>query len=174
MTPTMSSRPSLRLERSLQREGFPVLVVMDEVGRGTSTLDGLAIAQAALEHLHATGAHTLFATHYFELTRLESELPGLVNLHVAAEEDAQQGLTFYHQVVPGAARQSYGVEVARLAGLPAPVTTRAARLLAALNSGGDEKKLLRELLTLDLGRLTPLQALEVLHGWQRELAGEQP
>ncbi len=145
------------------------LIILDEVGRGTSTLDGLAIAQAALEHLHGTRAHTLFATHYFELTRLESDLPGLVNLHVAAEEDAQQGLTFYHQVVPGAARQSYGVEVARLAGLPAPVTTRAARLLGALNSGGDEKKLLRELAALDLSRLTPLQALEVLHGWQREV-----
>ncbi|GAA5500537.1 DNA mismatch repair protein MutS [Deinococcus xinjiangensis] len=150
------------------------LIILDEVGRGTSTLDGLAIAQAALEHLHATRAHTLFATHYFELTRLEGEHAGLVNLHVAAEEDAQSnngagGLTFYHQVIAGAARQSYGVEVARLAGLPAPVTTRAAKLLTALNSGGDEKKLLRELATLDLSRLTPMQALEVLHKWQREV-----
>lgn len=150
------------------------LIILDEVGRGTSTLDGLAIAQAALEHLHLTCAHTLFATHYFELTRLESEHPGLINLHVAAEEDAHSGLTFYHQVIPGAARQSYGVEVARLAGLPAPVVTRAAKLLTALNTGGDEKKLLRELATLDLSRLTPMQALEVLHRWQREtLAGEE-
>lgn len=150
------------------------LVILDEVGRGTSTLDGLAIAQAALEHLHSTRAHTLFATHYFELTRLESDHPGLVNLHVAAEEDAALnggtgGLTFYHQVIPGAARQSYGVEVARLAGLPAPVTNRAARLLTALNSGGDEKKLLHELATLDISRLTPMAALEVLHRWQREV-----
>ena len=159
------------------------LVILDEVGRGTSTLDGLAIAQAALEHLHATRAHTLFATHYFELTRLEAELPGLLNLHVAAEEDASSGeggsdrgggLTFYHQVVPGAARQSYGVEVARLAGLPAPVTQRAARLLTALNAQGDDRALLRELATLDLSRLTPLQALEVLHGWQRGLLGQAP
>ncbi|WP_049782955.1 DNA mismatch repair protein MutS [Deinococcus geothermalis] len=147
------------------------LVILDEVGRGTSTLDGLAIAQAALEHLHAAGAHTLFATHYFELTRLEADLPGLVNLHVAAEEDEGSGLTFYHQVIPGAARQSYGVEVARLAGLPAPVTSRAARLLTALNAGGDDRKLLRELAALDLGRLTPLQALEVLHRWQAEARG---
>jgi len=151
------------------------LVILDEVGRGTSTLDGLAIAQAALEHLHGTRAHTLFATHYFELTRLEAELPGLVNLHVAAEETlpaeggAAGGLTFYHQVIPGAARQSYGVEVARLAGLPASVTTRAARLLTALNAGGDDRKLTRELAALDLGRLTPLQALELLHRWQGEL-----
>ncbi len=82
------------------------LIILDEVGRGTSTLDGLAIAQAALEHLHSTGAHALFATHYFELTRLESEHAGLINLHVAAEEDEQNGLTFYHQVIAGAARQS--------------------------------------------------------------------
>ncbi|MBB5235306.1 DNA mismatch repair protein MutS [Deinococcus budaensis] len=152
------------------------LVILDEVGRGTSTLDGLAIAQSALEHLHATGAHTLFATHYFELTRLEADHPGLVNLHVAAEEDETAhggagGLTFYHQVIPGAARQSYGVEVARLAGLPAPVTTRAARLLTALNAGGDDRKLTRELAALDLGRLTPMQALELLHKWQGEARG---
>ncbi|WP_027481947.1 MutS-related protein, partial [Deinococcus pimensis] len=83
------------------------LVILDEVGRGTSTLDGLAIAWAALEHLHATGAFTLFATHYFELTKLDADLPGLVNLHVAAQEEAG-GLVFYHQVVPGAARGSYG------------------------------------------------------------------
>jgi DNA mismatch repair protein MutS len=151
------------------------LVILDEVGRGTSTLDGLAIAQAALEHLHATGAHTLFATHYFELTRLEGDLPGLVNLHVAAEEDERQGLTFYHQVIPGAARQSYGVEVARLAGLPSPVVARAGKLLTALNTQGDDRKLVRELAALDLGRLTPMQALELLHAWQRELReGESP
>jgi DNA mismatch repair protein MutS len=152
------------------------LVILDEVGRGTSTLDGLAIAQAALEHLHATGAHALFATHYFELTRLEADHPGLVNLHVAAEEDEAAhggagGLTFYHQVVSGAARQSYGVEVARLAGLPAPVTARAARLLTALNAGGDDRKLTRELAALDLGRLTPMGALELLHRWQAETRG---
>lgn len=154
------------------------LVILDEVGRGTSTLDGLAIAQAALEHLHGTGAHTLFATHYFELTRLEGEHPGLINLHVAAEEDesahdGRGGLTFYHQVIPGAARQSYGVEVARLAGLPAPVTARAARLLTALNTGSDDGRLTRELAALDLGRLTPLQALELLHGWQRDVVGAE-
>ncbi len=153
------------------------LVILDEVGRGTSTLDGLAIAQAALEHLHATRAHTLFATHYFELTRLETDHPGLVNLHVAAEEDETKnggtgGLTFYHQVIPGAARQSYGVEVARLAGLPAPVTNRAAKLLTALNTSGDDRKLMQELATLDLSRLTPMQALEVLHRWQREVTKE--
>jgi DNA mismatch repair protein MutS len=105
------------------------------------------------------------------LTRLEGDHPGLVNLHVAAEEDEGQGLTFYHQVVPGAARQSYGVEVARLAGLPAPVTARAGRLLGALNTQGDDAQMRRDLAALDLGRLTPLEALELLHRWQRGLLG---
>lgn len=146
------------------------LVILDEVGRGTSTLDGLAIAWAALEHLQRIGAFTLFATHYFELTRLEGELPGLLNLHVAAQEEAG-ALTFYHQVVPGAARSSYGVEVARLAGLPGGVTARAASLLASLaaRDGGDAL-VAGELAGLDLSRVTPLQALELLHRWQRQLA----
>jgi DNA mismatch repair protein MutS len=151
------------------------LVILDEVGRGTSTLDGQAIAQAALEGLHATGAYTLFATHYFELTRLEGQLPGLLNMHVAAEEDALLaggGLTFYHQVMPGAAHQSYGVEVARLAGLPQGVTARAAQLLAGLNAQGDDGALTRELAGLDLGRMTPMGALELLQAWQRAARGE--
>ncbi|WP_420596062.1 DNA mismatch repair protein MutS [Deinococcus sp.] len=146
------------------------LIILDEIGRGTSTLDGLAIAQAALEHLHETGAYTLFATHYFELTRMEGQMPGLINLHVAAEEEAG-ALTFYHQVIPGAARQSYGVEVARLAGLPARVTTRAAALLTGLNARdeGGSNQLPAELAALDLTRLTPLEALAMLHKWQGEL-----
>ncbi|ADY26719.1 DNA mismatch repair protein MutS [Deinococcus proteolyticus MRP] len=148
------------------------LVILDEVGRGTSTLDGLAIAQAALEHLHGCGAHTLFATHYFELTRLDAELPGLVNLHVAAEE-AGGNLTFFHQVIPGAARQSYGVEVARLAGLPAQVVGRSAELLAALSVQGDDRAIRQELATLDLSRLTPLEALAVLHRWKRGSGAEE-
>ena len=147
------------------------LVILDEVGRGTSTLDGQAIAQAALEGLHATGAYTLFATHYFELTRLEGQMPGLLNLHVAAEEE-QNSLTFYHQVMPGAARHSYGVEVARLAGLPQGVTARAAQLLAGLNAHGDDGLLTRELAALDLNKLTPMGALEVLQTWQRAARGE--
>ena len=149
------------------------LVILDEVGRGTSTLDGLAIAWAALEHLHATGAFTLFATHYFELTRLESDLPGLVNLHVAAQEDAG-GLIFYHQVIAGAARGSYGVEVARLAGLPTPVTTRAAHLLAGLSARDGGVDVTRVVGSLDLGRVTPMEALELLHRLQRDLRGLGP
>lgn len=148
------------------------LVILDEIGRGTSTVDGLAIAWAALEHLHTANIHTLFATHYFELTRLESELAGLVNLHVAAAEDTAGGLTFYHQVIAGAARQSYGVEVAKLAGLPSSVVERSHTLLKAFKAQGDDKKLVHELSQLDLGRLTPLEALDLLHRWQREV-GEQ-
>jgi len=158
----------------LHGAGARSLVILDEVGRGTSSLDGQAIAQAALEGLHATGAYTLFATHYFELTRLEGTVPGLVNLHVAAQEDPQVagGLTFYHQVMPGAAEQSYGVEVARLAGLPQGVTARAAQLLAGLNARGDDTALRRELASLDLTRLTPMGALELLQTWQRAARGE--
>ncbi|MFC4452756.1 DNA mismatch repair protein MutS [Deinococcus sonorensis] len=152
------------------------LVILDEVGRGTSTLDGQAIAQAALEALHRVGAYTLFATHYFELTRLEGQLPGLCNLHVAAEEETGEhghlGLTFYHQVMPGAARQSYGVEVARLAGLPGSVTARAAQLLSGLNAQGDDGQLKRELASLDLSKMTPMDALMLLQTWQREARGE--
>lgn len=141
------------------------LVILDEVGRGTSTLDGLAIAQAALEHLHARRAHTLFATHYFELTQLETECAGLVNLHVAAEETSQ-GLVFFHQVLLGAARQSYGIEVAKLAGLPTPVTARASELLQRKQAHA-VPSVLEELAVLDLSRLTPLEALERLHKWQK-------
>lgn len=141
------------------------LVILDEVGRGTSTLDGLAIAQAALEHLHARRAHTLFATHYFELTQLETECAGLVNLHVAAEETSQ-GLVFFHQVLSGAARQSYGIEVAKLAGLPTPVTARASELLQRKQTHA-VPSVLEELAVLDLSRLTPLEALERLHKWQK-------
>ena len=128
------------------------LVILDEVGRGTSTLDGQAIAQAALEGLHATGAYTLFATHYFELTRLEGQMPGLLNLHVAAEEE-QNSLTFYHQVMPGAARHSYGVEVARLAGAAAG-RDRAGRAAA----GGAERTRRRRATDTRTRRAGPEQA----------------
>jgi DNA mismatch repair protein MutS len=110
------------------------LVVLDEVGRGTSTHDGLCIARAVLEHLHdVVGARTLFATHYHELTTLAEELSALHNLTVAVDEDDDR-LAFLYRVVPGAANRSYGVQVARLAGLPSVVTDRAAELLRALEA----------------------------------------
>ena len=111
------------------------LVLLDEVGRGTSTADGRAIARAAVEFLHdEVGATTLFATHYHDLTDLAADLPRVSNLHVrVAHEDAGEGadVTFLHRVTAGAASSSYGVEVARLAGVPDPVVERARALVTA-------------------------------------------
>ncbi len=101
------------------------LILLDEVGRGTATFDGLAIAWAAVEYIHArTQAKTLFATHYHELTELEELLPGVKNFHVSVKESGG-GIVFLRKVAQGAADKSYGIEVAKLAGLPAEVITRA-------------------------------------------------
>jgi len=114
------------------------LVLMDEVGRGTSTYDGLALARACAEHLATTSrAWTLFATHYFELTQLADELPGVVNVHLdAAEYSSAAGdqLVFLHKVQEGPANRSYGLQVAALAGVPAPVIARARTILNALEA----------------------------------------
>ncbi|GAA5335628.1 MULTISPECIES: DNA mismatch repair protein MutS [Thermus] len=138
------------------------LVLLDEVGRGTSSLDGLAIATAVAEALHERRCYALFATHYFELTALS--LPRLKNLHVAAKEE-EGGLVFYHQVLPGPASKSYGVEVARMAGLPEGVVERAKALLQAMAARreGAWEEVLERLLSLDPDRLTPLEALKLLH-----------
>ncbi|MGC8905152.1 DNA mismatch repair protein MutS [Thermus sp.] len=138
------------------------LVLLDEVGRGTSSLDGVAIATALAEALHERRCYALFATHYFELTALA--LPRLKNLHVAAKEEAG-GLVFYHQVLPGPASKSYGVEVAALAGLPEGVVARAKALLQAMAARreGALEEVLERLLALDPDRLTPLEALRLLH-----------
>ncbi|GAC1631384.1 MAG: DNA mismatch repair protein MutS [Nevskia sp.] len=112
------------------------LVLMDEVGRGTSTYDGLALARACAEHLAVTSqSMSLFATHYFELTALADELPAVANVHLDAAEyssGGQEQLVFLHRVQPGPANRSYGLQVAALAGVPAPVVNRARKLLAAL------------------------------------------
>ena len=107
------------------------LVILDEIGRGTSTLDGLSLAWAIAEHLAAVGCRCLFATHYHELTQLADTLPTVGNLHVTVREWNDQ-IVFLHRVAPGATDQSYGIQVARLAGLPDPVTTRAHQLLGQL------------------------------------------
>jgi DNA mismatch repair protein MutS len=113
------------------------LVLMDEIGRGTSTFDGLSLAWAVARHLATkVGAFTLFATHYFELTGLAAELPGVVNLHLDATEHGED-LIFLHAVKEGPANRSYGLAVARLAGVPAPVITAARRYLAELESQRD-------------------------------------
>ena len=110
------------------------LVLMDEIGRGTSTFDGLALAAGIAAHLHdKTQAFTLFATHYFELTEFPASHHGAINLHVSAVE-AGADIVFLHQIEPGPASRSYGVQVARLAGMPTPVLNHARTKLAALES----------------------------------------
>jgi DNA mismatch repair protein MutS len=96
------------------------LVVLDEIGRGTATYDGLSLAWAVIEHIHQRiRARTLFATHYHELTELADQMPGVRNLHVSVKEAGDQ-VIFLRKVEPGRADRSYGIEVARLAGLPSP------------------------------------------------------
>jgi DNA mismatch repair protein MutS len=112
------------------------LVILDEVGRGTSTFDGMAIARAVVEYLHdqpRLGARTLFATHYHELAELERSRPRVRAYRVSVLEQGDT-VVFQHRVVPGGADRSYGVHVARLAGLPAPVTRRAQELVAELEA----------------------------------------
>ena len=175
------------------------LVLLDELGRGTATYDGLALAWAVTEHLHSsTGPRprTIFATHYHELTQLETRLNRLVNAHVAVREWGEQ-VVFLHQVVAGAADRSYGIHVARLAGLPKSVLTRAEEVLRELESertvehlestrslsrslvapsqlglfAGGEHPLLEELRALDTDRLTPLDALARLSQWRERWGG---
>jgi DNA mismatch repair protein MutS len=118
------------------------LVILDEIGRGTSTFDGLSIAWSVAEYLHdRIGCRTLFATHYHEMTDLDRSRPGVVNLNVAVREWNDQ-VIFLRKIVPGRADQSYGIQVARLAGLPDDVLKRAKEILsnlerAELNADGE-------------------------------------
>ena len=160
------------------------LVVLDEIGRGTSTYDGISIAQAVAEHIHNAprlGCRTLFATHYHELTELASRLPRVRNFNVAVAEQGD-GVAFLHRIVPGGADRSYGVHVAQLAGLPSPVVQRAWELLASHEQSGAAgprparagaqqmplfseaapSRALEALEALDLDGLTPLEALNKL------------
>jgi DNA mismatch repair protein MutS len=171
------------------------LVLLDEVGRGTSTFDGLAIAWAVVEHLHGRGPEragaarepaspkVLFATHFHELTQLADRLAGVRNFHVAVREWNDE-IIFLHKVRPGSTDRSYGIQVARLAGLPPAVIARAKALLAELEAAGhrrtdaeDAQQLglfasapdprLVELAHLDLAHLTPIEALNLLAKWQQ-------
>ncbi len=119
----------------LNQAGAGAFVILDEIGRGTATYDGLSIAWAALEHLHATNrCRTLFATHYHELTALSGSLPGLA-CHTMRVKEWKGDVVFLHEVVPGSADRSYGIHVARLAGLPKSVTARAEEVLEILEKG---------------------------------------
>jgi DNA mismatch repair protein MutS len=163
------------------------LILLDEVGRGTATYDGLAIAWAAVEYIHArTRGKTLFATHYFELTELAERLSGVKNYHVSVKE-TPAGIVFLRKVEPGAADRSYGIEVAKLAGLPNEVIERAREVLAEHESAEQRvteqlasdnlhprppaqltiftplsQPVLEKLREVDLNRLTPLEALNLL------------
>jgi len=162
------------------------LVLLDEVGRGTSTFDGLAIAWAVVEDLHqrGAGAKVLFATHFHELTQLAGRLPGVRNFHVAVREWNDE-IVFLHKVRAGSTDRSYGIQVARLAGLPLPVITRAKALLARLEEQGQASAdigdaaqlglftpapdaLATELAAIDLAHLTPIEALNLLAKWQQQ------
>ena len=165
------------------------LVVLDEIGRGTSTYDGLAIARATAEHIHTSprlGCKTLFATHYHELTELAQLLPRVRNFNVAAVE-SDGNVVFLHRIVPGGADRSYGINVAQLAGLPPPVVSRAWDLLSELE-GGEKRPtqprqrplftlphpVVQELLGLDVSSMTPLEAINALYALQqRAQEGEQ-
>lgn len=128
------------------------LVLMDEIGRGTSTFDGLALASGIATHLHdKTQAFTLFATHYFELTDFPAKHKGAVNVHVSAAESGAS-IVFLHEIQPGPASRSYGIQVARLAGMPSAVLNHARHALASLEAGADASKV-----QVDLFAPPPLQ-----------------
>lgn len=169
------------------------LVILDEIGRGTSTYDGLSLAWAIVEHLHDKNqARTLFATHYHELIELQRNLPSVRNSNVSVKEWEDQ-VVFLHRIVPGGADRSYGIHVARLAGIPQDVNERAREILAQLEankldrygqpkiapapkkSGAiqmtlfqwQENEIVDEIKSLDLASMTPLQALQLLESYQR-------
>jgi len=168
------------------------LLILDEIGRGTSTYDGLAIAWAVVEYIHnhpGLRAKTLFATHYHELTDLAERLPHVVNFNVAVAEQGDR-VVFLHKIVPGAADRSYGVHVAQLAGLPKPVIARAQEILADLEASGAagprrsvidrpvvyqlplfsaEDPVIAELRALDINSLSPLAALNKLYELQKRV-----
>jgi len=165
------------------------LVLLDEMGRGTATFDGLSLAWATVEYLHAEcGARTLFATHYHELTMLAEKLPRVRNLRVGVKE-AAGGIVFLHNIEPGAASKSYGIEVARLAGLPAAVIERAKHVLRQHEKQERQsvqvettaepmqmtiftplsQRIVDRIEATDVNTLTPLQALNLLEELQSEL-----
>lgn len=170
------------------------LLLFDEIGRGTSTYDGMALAQAMMEHIHnEIGANTLFSTHYHELTKLDQELSRLENVHVAAmEQDGK--VVFLHKVMTGAADKSYGIYVADLAGLPTPLLERAKFLLAQFEReeivresepeqltffdlsqeekptlSPDEQSALEAIKDLDILNMTPMQAMQFVYGLKEKL-----
>ncbi len=172
------------------------LVILDEIGRGTSTYDGVSLAWAIVEYLHdQVGCRTLFATHYHELTELEKSLEGVRNYNVAIQQWNEE-IVFLHKIVPGATNRSWGIHVARLAGIPGWVHQRAERILQKLeneqpaestpdvkNAAGQAAShpiqltlfdyaphpLLEKIQRFDTNRETPLRALQAIESWKQEL-----
>jgi len=164
------------------------LLILDEIGRGTSTYDGVSIAWAVVEYIHnhpRLHAKTLFATHYHELTQLADLLPGVRNYNVAVSE-ADGQVVFLHKIIPGGADRSYGIHVGQLAGLPHPVVQRADEILHQLEASSgkavrinplagrqlalfpETNPLLQELKGIDVNALSPIEALNKLYEWQRK------
>jgi DNA mismatch repair protein MutS len=177
------------------------LVILDEIGRGTSTYDGISLAWSVVEHLHDhVGCRTLFATHYHELTDLEKSFDRVQNLNVAVREWEDE-VVFLHKIVQGAADKSYGIHVARLAGVPREVVERAKDILVQLEEehldaegrakiarrpeqklhgnlqltlfGPADHPLLDDVRQVDLNQTTPLDALRLIQQWQESLAAEK-
>jgi DNA mismatch repair protein MutS len=173
------------------------LLILDEIGRGTSTYDGMAIARAVVEYIHnykGLGAKTLFATHYHELVQLADYLPRVRNFNVAVTEEAGN-VIFLHRIIPGGVDKSYGIHVAKLAGLPKPVIHRADEVLEELEANGgtnpakpvkkqhreeavpqlslfgQKPEVLEELEKLDINSLTPIEALNKLYELQKKARG---
>jgi DNA mismatch repair protein MutS len=186
----------------LNNAGPRSLILMDELGRGTSTYDGLSIAWSIVEYLHDNGIarpRTMFATHYHELTELESRLARVRNVNVLVREEGD-GVVFLHRLADGPCDRSYGIHVAQMAGMPSPVVTRARDILARLEQdhhrpspgtgdGGaadaqmdlfgstqpaaELRGFLEQLRALQIEQTTPLEALALLHRWQEGLHDEQ-
>jgi DNA mismatch repair protein MutS len=163
------------------------LLILDEIGRGTSTYDGVSIAWAVVEYIHnhpGLRAKTLFATHYHELTQLSDLLPGVRNYNVAVNESGGQ-VVFLHKIIPGGADRSYGIHVGQLAGLPTPVVQRAEQILLQLEKSSgkavtidpeiphqmalfpETNPLLDDLKDLDINALSPIEALNKLYEWKK-------
>ncbi len=152
----------------LRRATKRSLLILDEIGRGTSTFDGMSIARAVLEHCanpKTLGAKTLFATHYHELTELENSLPGAANFHLAVKARGEE-IIFLRKILPGGADRSYGIEVAKLAGLPEKVLQRARQVLEELETGGSPPAPRREAEQVSLGSLGEGEVLDALRRCQ--------
>jgi DNA mismatch repair protein MutS len=160
----------------LNQAGERALVILDEIGRGTATFDGLSIAWATIEHLHDVNrCRALFATHYHELTTLASRLPQLSN-HSMRIKEWQGSVVFLHEVAAGAADRSYGIHVAKLAGLPPAALARAEEVLGALESGGKAKAVAKLADHLPLFSATVQQQAKASEptAVERELASVNP